>query len=121
MNNSEILALTFDLKDKIVSCEVYKDLKTKEKRMMEDENCSRLLGAFQQIKEEYKAAKRFEKYGSDVSCIQQRLSELKRELDNNELVKEYTLAYKKMKKELKQIERIIFKDIIKEKREIEIE
>ena len=121
MNNSDILALAYDLKDKIIESDLYKDLKDKEKKMLEDEECSKLLSAFQIAKDEYKEAKRFEKYGSNVEIVQKRISELKYELDENELVKEYNLAYKRMKKKLKEIGKNIFKDIIEEKREIKIE
>jgi len=121
MNNSEILAKAYDLKDKIIESDLYKDLKEKEHLMFEDEECFKLLSAFQIVKEEYKEAKRFEKYGSNVGDVQKRLSELKYKLDENKLVKDYNLAYKKMNKKLKEIEKNIFKDIIEEKREIKIE
>ena len=121
MNNSEILVMAYDLKDKIVKSDLYKDLKEKEKLMFEDEECSKLLSAFQIVKEEYKEAKRFEKYGSNVEDVQRRLSDLKYKLDENKLVKDYNSAYKKMNKKLKEIEKIIFKDIIEGKREIKLE
>ena len=121
MNNSEILSLTYDLKDKIIESDLYKDLKEKEKKMLEDEECMKLLISFENIKEEYEQAKRFEKYGSDLASVQKRLSEIKYMVDENELVKEYNLAYRRLKKKLKEIEKIVFKDIIKPKKEILIE
>lgn len=121
MNNSDILSLTFDLRDLLLNSELYKDLKNKEKMMMENEECSTLLYEFQKVQEEYKEAKRFEKYGSNVTYYQKKLSELKYNLDENQLVKNYTLAYKKMSLKLKEIENNIFKDIIKEKAKINIE
>ena len=121
MNNSEILSLTYDLKDKIIESDLYKELKEKEKKMLEDNECMKLLIAFEQLKEEYEQAKRFEKYGSDVASVQKRLSEIKFKVDENELVKDYNFAYKKLKNKLKEIEKIVFKDIIEKRKEIVIE
>ena len=121
MNNSEILSLTYDLKDKIIESDLYKELKEKEKKMLEDNECMKLLSAFEQLKEEYEQAKRFEKYGSDVASVQKRLSEIKFKVDENELVKDYNFAYKKLKNKLKEIEKIVFKDIIEKRKEIVIE
>jgi cell fate (sporulation/competence/biofilm development) regulator YlbF (YheA/YmcA/DUF963 family) len=121
MNNCDILALSYCLKDELLNSELYKNLKEKEQIMLEDKDCSMLLCAFQQLKNEYNEAKRFEKYGSDIDGVQKRLSELKYKLDENKLVRDYNLAYKEMRKKLKQIEKIVFKDIIKERKEIEIE
>ena len=121
MNNSEILALTFRLKEEIMSSELYKDLKNKEKKMLEDENCSNLLYLYQEAQNKYNEAKRFEKYGSDVSKASKELSEIKQKVYENDLIKAYNDSFKKMNKELKRLEKIIFKDIIKERKEIEIE
>ena len=121
MSNSDILALVYELKDKLLNSELYKDMKIKEERLFLDEECARLLSCFQQLKEEYKETKRFEKYGSNVENIQKRLSEVKCQLDENLLVKEYNEAYKKMKLTLKELENCLFQDIIEEKKEIEIE
>lgn len=120
MNNSDILALTYELKEKIVDSNLYKDLKEKEKNMMDDEICCKLLILFEQVKEEYKDAKRFEKYGSNIEEVQKRLSKIKLEVGENILVKSYNEAYKKMKNELRRIQNIVFKDIIKERKEINI-
>ena len=121
MENSEILALTFKLRDQIVNSELYKNLKEKEKKMMEDEECSKLLYLYQNIQSKYNEAKRFEKYGSDIELVSKELSEIKYKVDENELVKEYTQTYKNLNKELKNIEKIIFKDILTERKEINIE
>ena len=121
MGNSEILALTFKLKEEIINSELYKDLKDKEKKMLEDEECSKLLYLYQDAQSKYNEAKRFEKYGSDMEKVSGELSEIKKKVYENKFVKEYNAAFKKMNKELKRIEGIIFKDIIKERKEIEIE
>lgn len=121
MNNSEILSLTYDLKDKIIESDLYKNLKEKEKEMLEDEECMKLLISFENIKEEYEQAKRFEKYGSNLVSVQKRLSEIKFKVDENERVKAYNLAYKRLKKKLKEIEKMVFQDIIPQKKEIIIE
>ena len=52
---------------------------------------------------------------------QKELSEIKKVVNENKFVKEYNFAYKKMRKELDEIENIVFKDIIKEKKRIIIE
>lgn len=121
MNNSEILSLTYDLKDKIIESDLYKALKDKEKKMLEDEECMKLLISFEHVKEEYEQARRFEKYGSDLASVQKRLSEIKFKVDENVLVKDYNLAYRKLKKKLKEIEKIVFKDIIEKRKEIIVE
>lgn len=121
MSNSDILSLTFELREKIVNSEIYKELKKSEKEMLEDKECSLLLSEFEKAKEEYNQAKRFEKYGSNVESASKRLSEIKYIVDQNKFVKEYNKAYKEMKKQLKEIEKIILKDIVKEKKEITIE
>ena len=121
MDNSEILTKVFELKDKIVNSFLYTNLKEKEKRMLDDEECFKLLSLYQEKQTEYNEAKRFEKYGSDVNKASKELSEIKIKVDSNKFVKEYNEAYKLMCKELKKIEKIIFKDIFKERKEIEIE
>lgn len=121
LNNGEILLLTYDLKDSILSSDLYKDLKEKEKKMLDDEECFKLLCSFQTLKHEYEEAKRFEKYSSDVKSIQSKLSQLKIEIDNNKLVKEYNCAYKVMKRELKKLENIIFDGVFKKRKAINIE
>lgn len=121
MSNSDILSLTFELREKILNSEVYKELKKRENEMLEDKECSLLLSEFEKAKEEYNQAKRFEKYGSDVNLASKKLSEIKYSVDENKFVKEYNKAYKKMKKQLKEIEKIVLKDIVKEKKEIVIE
>ena len=120
MENTEILALAYELKEKIENSELYKNLKNNEKAMVEDEECFKLLYLYQNLQNEYNEAKRFEKYGSDVEGVQKRLFEIKYKVDENELVKKYNESYKLMRKELKNIEKIMFKDIIKERKEIDI-
>ena len=51
MNNNDILILTFELKDKIINSDEYIDLKSKEKMMLEDRECSFLLSEFEKIKD----------------------------------------------------------------------
>ena len=121
MISSDILIMTFELKDKILNSEEYKNLKEKENKMLNNSECMILLSEFEKIKEEYNQAKRFEKYGSNVAAIQKMLSDMKYKVDNNKYVKEYNEAYKIMKRKLKEIENIIFKDIIKEKKQILLE
>ncbi len=121
MNNSDILVLTYELKDKIKESSFYLDLKEKEKSMLEDDECFKLLSEYQKVQEEYNEAKRFEKYGGKVEERLKELSEIKYRVDENELVKAYNLAYKTMVKELKKIEKIVFKDIIEERRKLVIE
>lgn len=121
MGNSDILSLAFLLREKLINSNLYSDLKEKEKIMLEDEKCFELLNEYQRVQDEYKDAKRFEKYGSNVDQVQKKLSEIKYKVDENTLVKDYSLAYKKMNKKLKEIEKIIFNGIIKEKREILLE
>lgn len=111
MNYSDILEDAFKLREIILKNELYLDMKEKEKLMLEDENVSKLLLLFENLKEEYNQAKRFEKYGSDISSAQKKLSEVKYLIDENYLVKAYNLAYKKMKLQLKEIEYNIFEDI----------
>lgn len=120
MCNSEIISMAYELKDRILDSELYKRLKESEKKMLEDEKCSALLQQYQHIKDEYDNAKRFEKYGGNVEFFQKKLSEIKYKVDENEFVKEYNLIFKKMQSELSEIENIIFKDIIKEKRVISL-
>ena len=121
MNKSNILALAFELKQKIVESVLYNDLKEKEKRMLENEESSNLLFSFEKLKDEYKEAKRFEKYGANPVEIQRKMSELKYKLDSHMLIREYNEAYKNMRRELKNIESIIFDDIIEKRKEISIE
>lgn len=118
---NNILSLVFDLKDEIVKSELYKDLKEKEKEMINNQECFKLLHSFQILQDEYKQAKRFEKYGANTENILQKLSNLKILIDENKHVKEYNIAYKKMRKKIKEIEKIILKDITERKQEINIE
>lgn len=121
MENSEILKLTLELKERIVSSESYINLKEKEKKMMENDECCKLLHLYQSVQSEYNEAKRFEKYGSKVDEVLKRLSEIKYKVDENVFVKEYNEAYKQMNKELKKIEEVIFKDIVSKRKEINLE
>lgn len=119
--NSEILAKAFELKEKMINSDIYKELKNKEKNMLDDKECFALLNAYQLAQDKYNEAKRFEKYGGKVEETQKELSEVKKKVYENKYVKEYNFAYKKMLKELNEIEKIIFKDIIREKKVINIE
>lgn len=119
--NSEILAKVFELKEKMINSDIYKELKNKERKMIDDRECFALLNAYQLSQDKYNEAKRFEKYGGRVKEAQKELSEVKKKVYENVYVKEYNCAYKQMLKELNEIERIIFKDIIKEKKVIDIE
>lgn len=121
MGNVDILKKVYDLKDKIIVSDIYVELKEKEKKMLDDNECSRLLSLYQEAQSKYNEAKRFENYGGDVERASKELSNIKVKVEENKLVKEYNESYKRMKKELKKIERILFKDIIKERKEIEIE
>lgn len=121
MNNSEILGKVFDLKEKFINSELYVELKRKEKEMLDNEECSKLLYLYQNVQSKYNEAKRFEKYGSDLKLASKELSEIKCKVEENYFVKEYNECYKRVKKELKRIEKILFKDIIKERKEIDIE
>ena len=121
MNNSEILAKVFQLKDMIVENELYKDLKIKEKEMMDNDECFNLLCLYQNVQSKYNEAKRFENFGCDVNSIAKELSDIKCKVDNNQLVKAYNVSYKKVKQQLKDVESLLFKDIVKEKKEIVIE
>lgn len=121
MNNSEILQLVFRLKDKIEDSSLYKEVKNCEKEMLDDFECFKLLNNFQLIQSEYNEMKRFEKYGTDMSEIYERLSKAKADAYNNCFVKKYVKAYNDFSLELKNIEKIIFKDIIREKKTIKIE
>lgn len=120
MNDTEILTLVYELKDKIENSDIYKELKKNEEQMMKNEDCLKLFFAYQNIQEEYNQAKRFEKYGSDVEDVQKRLYEMKLKVDSNELVKKYNESYKLVKKELKNIENVLFKDVVKVKKIREI-
>lgn len=111
--NSDILALVFDLKDKIIKSDLYIDLKNKEKIMLDDIICSKLLYEFQKAQDNYNESKRFEKYGSNIQEFQKILSEKKSQVYENKLVKEYLNAYNKFKIKLKEIEKIIFENITK--------
>jgi len=121
MENSKIIAKVFALKEEIVNSDLYKDLKNRERKMLEDEDCFKLLHLYQEAQSKYNEAKRFEKYGSDLAKVSKELSEIKCKVNENKLVKEYNEAFKTMKKQLKKIEKIIFKDIIRERKEIELE
>ena len=121
VSNSEILSKVFELKHKIVNSDLYIEMKNKEKEMLEDEECYKLLCSYQEFQSKYNEAKRFENYGSNVELAGKELSDIKIRVENNHFVKEYNECYKKMKKELKRIEKILFKDIVKERKEINIE
>ena len=69
MNNSEILAKVFQLKDMIVENELYKDLKIKEKEMMDNDECFNLLCLYQNVQSKYNEAKRFENFGVNIACL----------------------------------------------------
>ena len=107
--------------NKIVNSEEYKDLKCKEEKMLENEDSFKLLNYYQEIQSKYNEAKRFEKYGSNLESVSKELSEVKGKVYDNYIIKDYNLAYKKMVKQLKIIEKIIFKDVIKERKEISLE
>lgn len=114
MLDTEILALTYELKEMIINSKEYREVKVKEKIM--EEKCVSLLIKYNNLIDEYNNAIRFEKYGSDVSKAQKALHECKIELDTNEYVKDYNNAYKKMNELLADLQDIIFEGIIKNKR-----
>ena len=120
MNNSDIIAKTFELKDKLVNSDLYIDLKKKEQDMLNNEECFKLLNSYQEAQTRYNDAKRFEKYGGDVASASKELSDIKCLVENNELVKAYNESYNNLRKELKRIEKILFKDVLKERKEIDI-
>ena len=110
MFNTEITAKVYKLKELLINSKEYKDVKEKEK-LMED-NCTTLLIKYNHLFNEYNQALRFKDYGSDVGKIQKELNICKLELDNNEYVKEYKKAYKIMNRLLKEIQNIIFENLI---------
>jgi cell fate (sporulation/competence/biofilm development) regulator YlbF (YheA/YmcA/DUF963 family) len=114
MLDTEIIALTYELKEKLINSKEYKDVKEKEKIM--EEKCAHLLIKYNHLMDEYNNAVRFEKYGGDVEGSRKRLAECKMELDTNEYVKSYNEAYKKMNKLLRNLEDIIFEGLIKNTR-----
>lgn len=118
---TEIMVKTYELKEQFINSDVYVDMKNKEKLMLEDKECFDLLCLYQDKQHEYNEAKRFEKYGSDVSKIGEELQVIKSKVYNNKYVKEYNDAYKNVNKIVKDIERIIFEDIIENKKQINIE
>lgn len=120
-SSTDILVLTYELKDKIINCNLYKELKEKEKEMIKNDRCRLLFNKFQRAQDEYNDAKRFQNYGSNLNEIGTRLSLVKQEVYNNEFIKEYNHLYSEMRKTLANIEKIIFKDIIKENKRIIIE
>ena len=121
MDCSEILIKVFELKDKIVNSDLYLELKNKEKAMLEDEECSKLLYLYQNVQSKYNEAKRFEKYGSDMASVSKELSETRCKVEEHCLVKDYNECYKRNVKQIKEIEKILFQDIVKKRKEIEIE
>ena len=110
MYSTEITAKIYKLKELILNCQEYKEVKEKEK-LMEDK-CGNLLIKYNYLFNEYNEALRFKDYGSDVESKQKSLYECKKELDDNIYVKEYRKAYKKMNVILKNIENILFEGII---------
>ena len=114
MFNTEITSKIYQLKELLVNCKEYKDVKEKE-RLMED-NCSELLIKYSNLINEYNQALRFKDYGSDIKTKQIELNKIKIQLDNNEYVRSYKKAYKTMVKLLEKIEDIIFEKIIERKR-----
>lgn len=113
MYDTDILKKVFELKELLISCEEYKNVKTKEHEM--EEKCSFLLLEYNKLFEEYNEALRFKNYGSDVEGAQAKLHECKKILDENQYVIEYRNSYKDINKLLKEIEKIIFKGIIDKK------
>ena len=118
MINTEIIIKTYELKDKILNSKEYKEVKEKEKEM--EDNCSLLLIKYNRLFNEYNEAIRFKDYGSDVNKAQKELANCKKELDENNYVKEYRNSFKKMNKILKDIEKELFNELIS-KRNIEID
>lgn len=121
MSNSDILSVVFELKDNIMNSDFYVALKEKEKQMMDDSECFKLLNLYQSVQEEYNNAKRFENYGGKVVETQLKLSQVKKKVSDNPLVVEYNMAYKNLVKELEKIQDILFDGIIFKKKKIEIE
>lgn len=113
MSRTDILTKVYELKDKLLNSEEYKNVKEKERLM--EENCNSLLIKYNYLFNEYNQALRFKDYGSDVTKAQRELNECKKELDNNEYVKEYRSAYKKMTKLLNDVEMNIFQNLIDKK------
>ena len=114
MIDTEILSLTYELKDMLVNSKEYKLVKEKERLM--EENCSMLLIKYNTLIDEYNNAIIFEKYGGDVEGTRKKVFECKLEIDQNEYVKEYNKAYKEMNKLLSSLQDIIFDGIIENKR-----
>ena len=114
MMDTEILGLTYELKEMLLNSKEYKLVKEKERLM--EENCGMLLIKYNNLVDEYNNAVRFEKYGGDVEGTRKRVFDCKLELDQNEYVKEYNKAYKDMNKLLLSLQDIIFDGIIENKR-----
>lgn len=113
MVNTSVIAKVYELKEKLINSDEYKIVKEKES-IMEDK-CAILFIKYNNIFNEYKEALRFEKYGSDVSKVQKELALVKKEIDDNSYVKEYRLAYKKMRKLLNMLETTLFENLINKK------
>ena len=114
MMDTEILGLTYELKEMLLNSKEYKLVKEKERLM--EENCGMLLIKYNNLVDEYNNAVRFEKYGGDVEGTRKRDFDCKLELDQNEYVKEYNKADKDMNKLLLSLQDIIFDGIIENKR-----
>lgn len=82
----KITKLSYELHEKLILSNEYKNLKSIEKKMLENATCKLLLEKFHHLQEVYATNKSNE--------ILSKLHYAKLKLDENELVKEYKKAYK---------------------------
>ena len=103
--------LALELNEKIKESKEYKEVKEKEKKMLDDEQTFKLLIKYQKLQEEYNDALRFSDYGSNVESIRKELAAVKYEVDTNPLVVEYNDSYKVLNELFNEITNIVLKEI----------
>lgn len=110
----EELELALKIKDDIKNSFLYKDLKEKEKMMLEDELTFILLSKYQEKQEEYNQSLKYEKYGSNPDKVRKELADLKLEVDRNSFVVAYKKSYQELFDLLNKLNKTILGGIISE-------
>ncbi|MDD3383484.1 MAG: YlbF family regulator [Bacilli bacterium] len=112
IEKSDIIEKAYKLREVIKNNQLIKNTKELEKKMLEDEKVIKMIMKFQNAQDDYNNALRFN--DTKIGLYSKKLANIKEELYEFPLVKEYLISYKKSQKYLKDIADELFSNLIEE-------
>ncbi|TRM12290.1 YlbF family regulator [Lentibacillus cibarius] len=107
MEYADILDRSEQLSKMILQSDVLKAYQQARKSMEEDKEAQQLIGAFNDIKEQYEEVQRFGWYHPDYKEIMKKVRTSKREMDMNDKVAAFKVAERNLQKMLDEVSEYI--------------